>query len=59
MTYYNKEKVEEILKNLEQTYNNMSESKSLISDNPMFKPTRASKAMIKRKIEQMKKKYNL
>ena len=37
----------------------MGERQTLVSANPMFKPARASKAMIKRKIDALKKKYNL
>ena len=59
MEYYNKEKVLEIYNNLLRTYQTMSERKVLISKNKMFQPTRASKAMIKRKIDDMRKKYKL
>ena len=59
MEEYNKEKVLEIYNNLQNTYNNMSDRHVLVSDNSMFKPARASKAMIKRKMDEIKRKYNL
>jgi hypothetical protein len=37
----------------------MKDSKVLISANPMFRPTRASKATIKRKLDEVKRKYKL
>ena len=50
MELYNKEKVLEIYKNLQHTYDTMKDSKVMVPSNPMFKPSRASKASIKRKL---------
>lgn len=54
-----KERAIHICKNLQNTYDNMKDSKVLISANPMFRPTRASKATIKRKLDEVKRKHKL
>lgn len=59
MELYNKEKVLEIYKNLQHTYDTMKDSKVMVASNPMFKPSRASKASIKRKLDEIKRKYKL
>mgnify|MGYP003682166895 CR=1 FL=1 len=54
-----RERAIHICKNLQHTYDNMKDTNTLISANPMFKPTRASKATIKRKLDEVKRKHKL
>ena len=53
------ERIQEICKNLEQTINNMTESKLITSDNHMFAKSRASKATLRNKLKEVKKKHNI
>ena len=54
-----KEKAIEIINNLTQTLKKMGKSDGIYSDNPMFKLPRAKRSDLKRKRQELIKKYNL
>ena len=52
-------KIQEIYNNLKRTYETMSDKRVISSSNPMFHHPRASKRMIKRKMDEIENKYKL
>lgn len=54
-----KERALRICENIEKTLSTMEGKETVISEHPLYVPTRASRSILEKKLKQLKRKYSI